>query len=405
MNTQSQVMLIVLHEADTEFACQIADRGDGIAPHLVIGTPIDAIEEFTKRPFSPDYLLIDVGERSHDVLPEIDTIAEYCEVGTRVVVLGTVNDVSFYRELKSRGVSEYFTKPANPSEVRTILYFRQPAKSGAKGQVISFMSAASGDGASTIALNTAYALATEYNKSVVLVDMDYQFGMIAKNLDLATQFGIKELFDNPARGIDSTLIEHMILAYKNSKLKIIAAPNQLHHIPDVPEELISSLISTLSSDYDFVLLDLPHIWNNLTHAALTQSSHTVMVAQLWLRSITHSSRLLTAWRKAGMKDSQISLVANRSGAKFKEAVSFGDFERICGLPFKCHFDNDTKSVIAAENNGRTILEGGASDLSRQFKRFAGLLGGESNQPQQSATAEPAASGSVKSRLAGIMGKK
>ncbi len=67
------------------------------------------------------------------------------------------------------------------------------------------------------------------------------------------------------------------------------------------------------------------------------------------------------------------MVANRSGAKFKEAVSTQDFERVCGLPFACQFSNDTKTVIAAENNGRTILEGSSSDLSGQFKPFAALL--------------------------------
>jgi len=390
-------MAIVSHEADAEFAGQVVDRGDGIPPHIVIGSPAEAISEFANRTYSPTYLLIDVGERGHDILPEIDAIAEYCEAGTRVVVIGYVNDVNFYRELKARGVSEYFTKPIKVADVRAVLYARQATAGGRKGEVISVMSAASADGASTVAINTAYALATECSKSVALVDMDYQFGMIAKNLDLTTQFGIRELFDNPDRGIDSTLIDRMILTYKASRLKVIAAPNQLNYIPEVHDELISNLINTLSGSYDFVFLDLPHIWTPLISSALSQSSHTVMVAQLWLRSITHSSRLLSTWRRIGIKDRQISLVANRSGAKFKEAVSAADFERVCGLPFTCQFDNDTKSVIAAENNGRTILEGSNSDLSRQFRKFATLL-------NKSDTVAAEAAGAHKAKFS-IIGKR
>ena len=398
MNTQSPVMVIVASEDGVEFATQIATREDGVPAHIVTGSPLDAVTEFTKRTYSPSYLFIDLGDRGQDVLEEIDTIAEYCDTGTRVVVLGSVNDVNFYRELKMRGVSEYFTKPAKLADVRAVLYFRQAAPSSKTGEVISFMSAASGDGASTIALNTAYALATDHNKSVILVDMDYQFGMIAKNLDLTTQFGIKELFDNPDRGIDSTLIQRMTLSYKNSKLKIIAAPNQLHYIPEVPDELVRNLISTLNNDYDFVILDLPHIWSPLVSSCVSQTNHLVMVAQLWLRSITHSSRLLSTWRKIGIKDKQISLVANRSGAKFKEAVSFNDFERVCGIPFNSYFDNDTKGVIAAENNGRTILEGTSSDLSKQFKKFAAFIA----NPKGESTPDTSA---PKSRLAGLMGRK
>ena len=408
MSMQSQVMAIVAHLADEEFVRQVLDRNDGIEPIIVIGTPLDAIYTISSLATPPRFLLIDIGERGDDVLAELDQVAEYCEADTRVVLIGSINDVSFYRELKTRGVTEYFTRPSNVLDIKSILFYQHnPIKSGKKGEVISFMSAASGDGASTVALNTAYTLATEYNKSVVLVDMDYQFGMIAKNLDLATPFGIKELFDNPDRGIDSTLIERMILNYKNSNLKIIAAPNQLNYIPVVSNELIFNLINTLKSDYDFVIIDLPHIWTPLVTSALTQSKYTVMVAQLWLRSITHCSRLLAAWRTVGIKNSQISLVANRSGAKFKEAVSPADFERVCSIPFNCHFVNDTKSVIAAENNGRTLLEGSASDLSRQFKKFSsqyvGGVGSKINDAMQVAQGM-GNSPQVMSKFASLFGK-
>src|SRR5580692_11154573 len=111
MSTQSPVMAIVAYQADVEFSYHVLDRGDGVEPHLVLGSPLDAIVEFSKRAHSPSYLLIDIGERGPDILSEIDTIAEYCEAGTRVVILGQINDVGFYRELKERGVSEYFIKP------------------------------------------------------------------------------------------------------------------------------------------------------------------------------------------------------------------------------------------------------------------------------------------------------
>jgi len=381
MNASNPVMAIINHLADEAFARQVIDRDDSVEPLVFIGTPLEAVYAISNLPSPPLYLLIDIGERKEDVLPELDTIAEYCVPETQVVIIGSINDVAFYRELKERGVAEYFTRPAKAESVKSILFHRQytAPKKSKNGEVISFISAASGDGASTVALNTAYILATEYDKSVVLVDMDYQFGMIAKNLDLATPFGIKELFENPDRGIDATLIERIILSYKNTNLKIIAAPNALNYIPDVQNELIYNLIDTLSNKYDFVLIDLPHVWSPLTSAILGQSKRIVMVAQLWLRSITHSSRLLATWRNAGIKNSQIFMVANRSGAKFKEAVSPADFERVCGLPFTCHFANDTKNVIAAESNGRTIIEGTPSDLSRQFQKFATQFGGVSGK--------------------------
>ncbi len=373
MNKQSPLMAIVAHEKEQEFAHKVATLMGYANADIVIGSPRDATTSLSARSESPRYLIIDIGDRGSDVLPEIDSVAEYCEADTHVVVIGSVNDVNFYRELRARGVVEYFTRPANVADVRTALMIESEEEKAEGGKVIAFMSAASGDGASTIALNTAYALATEYRKSVVLVDMDYQFGMLAKNLDLTTPFGIKELFEHPDRGIDSTLIERMIAAYGNSRLKIIAAPNQLHTLPDVRAEVIGDLITTLRREYDVVILDLPHIWTPWVTAAISLASHTVMVAQLWLRSVTHSSRLLNVWHNAGISGHDTTLVINRSGAKFKEAVSARDFERVCALPIKYYFVNDIKSVVAAENQGKTLLEGGNSVLSRQFKEFAGFF--------------------------------
>jgi pilus assembly protein CpaE len=343
-------MAIVPQGADQEFLHQLAKAlGYGFAD-IVIGTPRNAIASFASRTSMPRYILLDIGDKAHDVLPEIDDLAEHCEEGTRVIVIGKVNDVSFYRDLRARGVLEYFTPPAQVADLQKAFLAGGTNEVDKGSKVITFMSAASGDGASTLALNTAYALATECNKSVVLVDMDYQFGMIAKNLDLAANFGIKELFEHPDRGIDSTLVKRMLVPYSSSKLSIISAPNELRPIPELRPEVIRDLVLTLKNEYDVVVLDLPHIWNPWISSTLALASHVTLVAQLWLRSVTHSSRLLNAWRSSGR-----------------------DFERVCALQIKSYFTNDIRATVSAENQGKTILEGGSSSLSKQINEFANYL--------------------------------
>lgn len=393
-------MAIVALEKEQDFAHQVAKALGYNFADVVIGTPLDAVTSLSARSESPRYLIITIGDRGSDVLPDIDAIAEHCDANTRVVVIGMTNDVNFYRALRAKGIIEYFTQPVRVADVQAALLVENFGDGNQSGTVISFMSAASGDGASTIALNTAYALATEHRKSVVLVDMDYQFGMIAKNLDLTTPFGIKELFEHPDRGIDSTLIERMIASYSGSRLRIIAAPNQLHPIPDVKPEAIHELLTILRREYDVVVLDLPHIWTPWVAAALKQSSEVVMVAQLWLRSVTHSSRLLGAWRQAGVSNEAVSLVINRSGAKYKEAVSAKDFERVCAMAIRYYFVNDIKNVVAAENQGKTLLESGNSVLCRQFKEFSGSFTADlSNNARESSEL------SVKSPSASLRGKR
>lgn len=347
---------------------------------VVTGGVQQAVDALQKRPVSPEYMLIDTGSRGADVLQDIDRLAEYCEGDVRVVVVGSVNDIVFYRDLKARGVLEYFPRPVSAADMRSVLMGNvsstRPQKSSPEeqpGTVISIMSAASGDGATTVAMNLAYTLAHEYRQPTVLVDMDYQFGLISKSLDMNASFGIKELFDHPERGLDEMLVSKMLVSYKG-KLSIIAAPNDLRLLPSVRPETIRELVGVLRSQFAFVIIDVPHVWTDWTAAALSYSNHSVMVAQLWLRSLTHASRLLTAWNSIGVSEKDISVIINRSGAKFKEAITAQDFERICRHKITAHINNDIRSVSLAENDARTLMEAEEQGvLQQQVKQFAAML--------------------------------
>jgi pilus assembly protein CpaE len=373
MTPYSAVMAILADESGSEQATQLANALGYDFADIVIGSPLEATAVLSQRSSGPRYLLIDIGERSHDVLPEIDTMAEHCEPDTKVVIVGSTNDVNFYRELRMRGVIEYFTRPARTADLKNALLqdFRGTS-SAAKvknSTVLTFMSAASGDGSSTVAVNVAYALARKYNKRTVLIDMDYQFGMIARNLDLANQFGIREIFDHPERGIDATLVERMLVDYVPN-LSIIAAPNELRFLPFIKPEVIRDLIRTLQGQFEFVIIDLPHIWSTWVAAALSNANHNFMVAQLWLRSVTHSARILSSWRDIGISDEHMSIIINRSGAKYKEAISNKDYERIAGKKIEFFLTNDIRSIVMAENLGKTILETGNSILGNQLTEIA-----------------------------------
>lgn len=375
MNSLSPLMLIYLDATLAGDAPALASALGFPEAHIVSGGFTQATAAMSSRQTAPSYMVIDIGHAGHEVLTEIDQFSQYCEADLRVVVVGDVNDVNFYRELKQRGVLEYFTRPLPYEAARQVLVqqgFAVHAAGGEDGVVMCFMSAASGDGSSTVALNTAYTLANDLKASTVLVDMDYQFGMIAKNLDLNCPFGIRELFEHPDRGVDTTLIKRMMVPYGDN-LKIIAAPNELRALTIIRPEIVRDMIMILRSQFKFVVIDLPHIWSGWTAAAVTHADHNVLVSQLWLRSVTHATRLLTAWREAGVEKQSVSLVINRSGAKFKEAITAADFEKVSGKKIDFYLANDIKTIVNAENQGKTLVEVGPSLLERQVRDLAKAL--------------------------------
>lgn len=373
MSLFSPLLVIAFDEERAKKAASLAASLGYPDAHIVAGGFAEAIKTLRLRATSPDYIVIDIGQHPHaGLMSEIDDFAHYCEPKVRVVAVGGEKNPELHRTLRERGVLEYFSEPLQQDDIRRVLimggsHFREASKDAPHGMVISCMSAHSGDGASSVAINLAACLAAESGKKVVLVDMDYQFGLISKSLELAAPFGIRELFDNPGRGLDEVLVGKMLVEYKPG-LSIIAAPGDLHLLPIIRPELIRELIGILRSRFDYVVLDIPHLWTEWTASALSYSNVCLMVAQLWLRSLTHASRLLAAWHAVGISGEVVLQVINRHGAKFKEAISAEDFERICRRPIDAYLSNDIKAVTHAENNAQTLFETEISSPVREELR-------------------------------------
>ena len=366
---------IIENESSRDIINKCAEAIGFSNPDVVVGGPRAAAEFLTSHKSSPNYILIDIGARGQDVIFEIDELAEHCDESTRVVVFGDMNDLTIYRMLLQRGVIEYFVKPVQPRDIKDAFFkVSRPAAgaAGEKGKVISIMSAASGDGSTTVSLNVGYQLAKELKHKTVIVDMDYQFGMLARNLDLSANYGLKELYEHPEGAIDAMLVDKTVVPYHDN-LFIISAPKQLKYLPSISNSIIANLLHILRQKFEYVILDLPHVWSEWVSTVIKESDHHMLVSQLWLKSATHASRLLDAKQMLGIPANKVSLVINRSGSKFKEAITSADFAIACKKKVNFYISNDSKTIINSENQGKTAIEVGNSVLNRQFLEIANFL--------------------------------
>src|SRR4030088_1882092 len=80
-----------------------------------IGGMAHAIEAHPPAP-TPNVIILET-QGSNDILTGLDQLATVCDSGTRVVVIGRINDVMLYRELVRRGVSDYVIAPVNTLDV------------------------------------------------------------------------------------------------------------------------------------------------------------------------------------------------------------------------------------------------------------------------------------------------
>ena len=80
------------------------------------GGLLEAVSLYQNQP-TPSLVIVESAERGATLLSALDRLAEVCDPGTKVLVIGQTNDIALYRELMRRGVSEYLVPPLPPLQL------------------------------------------------------------------------------------------------------------------------------------------------------------------------------------------------------------------------------------------------------------------------------------------------
>lgn len=373
----SRFFAIIPDSSQRALAEDLANRLNISDREIFDGDLAAAAQYVTQNQLSPKYILIDIGSPSEEIFAHLDKLAQNCTVGTKVVAIGDINDLALYRELLRRGLAEYFVKPVGVDDLVVAFSAQSPMAQSPSapvkdGKVFSFISSSSGDGSTSVALNVAYTLANKYQAETVVVDMDFQFGLVARSLDLTFTSGIKDLYSQSDGMVDETFVEKTIISYK-SNLSIIPAPRELGIMPNVSAETMISIIKILRTKYKYVIIDLPHVWNDWVAIVLSEVDKNVLVSQLSLKSVTHATRLLEAFENNGIQRNKTSVLINRSGSKLREPFTANEFSLVTKQKIDFYISNDSKTMAQADDKGVTAVEIGNSLLNKQFEEVASSL--------------------------------
>jgi len=237
---------------ETAAAVQSAgeDRRLGKA-HLKIqmGGMAAAIEAYRTAP-TPNVIILETEGRT-DILAGLDQLASVCDSGTRVVVIGKINDVTLYRELVRRGVSDYVLAPVNALDVvRSVCNLFSAPEAKAVGRIIAVVGAKGGVGASTIAHNIAWAIARDLALDTVVADLDLAFGTAGLDYNQDPTQGIADAVFSPDR-VDTAFVDRL-LSKCTDHLSLLAAPATLDKVYDFGAEAFDSVFDTLRTSVRWV---------------------------------------------------------------------------------------------------------------------------------------------------------
>jgi pilus assembly protein CpaE len=332
-----------------------------------------AIETYHTQP-TPNVIILET-EGGSDILAGLDELSSVCDAGSRVVVIGSDDDVAPYRELVRRGVSDYVIGPVDALDVvRSICGLFSASEPVAVGRMIAIVGAKGGVGASTVAHNVAWAIARDLALDSVVIDLDLAFGTASLNYNKDPVQGIANAVFSPDRP-DTAFIERL-LAKCTDHLSLLAAPATLERVYDLGEQAFDAIFDTLRLTTPCIVLDVPHQWSGWARRALIGADDILIVAEPDLANMRNTKNILTMLKAARPNDRSPLYCLNQVGTPKRPEISVREFAKAIESPPVAAIPCDSRLFGTAANNGQMIAELSANHrTSRMLLQIARQLTG------------------------------
>ncbi len=331
---------------------------------------------------TPNLILIESGMRGAALFEQLDELANVCDPGTKVIIIGAANDVGLYRQLIRRGISDYLVPPLTSLQlIRSIADIYVDPDQPFAGKVTAFIGAKGGVGASTLAHNVAWQISEGAQAGTTIMDLDLSFGTAGLDFNQESNSNIGDALAEPDR-VDDVLLERL-LTKCTENLSIFTAPATLDKEWELDPAAYETVISQVRASVPHVILDLPHTWSRWVKSTLFAADEIVIVASPDLASLRNAKNLYDLAKASRSNDAPPKIVVNQVGVPKRPEIPIKDFadalgaEPVLVLPF------EPQIFGKAANNGQMIQEVKAdSKAAEGLSHLAGLLTGQTCAPRK-----------------------
>ena len=263
-------------------------------------------------------------------------------------------DVLTTRRLLREGAADVVPAPVSETACalslqRILESVGQPRARRKGGEVVAFLKAGGGVGATALATQLAAMLATRSGEEVCIADLDLQFGAAALYLDVADAITITDCL-----GAGSALAEtpfSTALAKHKSGARVLAAPREMMPLETIGPVQIDALLQGLRRDFPLNLVDLPTVWTSWTNRVLSLADRLVLVTQLSVPNIQLAKRQLRTLTMQDLDSKPLILVCNGLSTDQQALVSINAAERALGREFDVVIPEDRRVMTTAINQG------------------------------------------------------
>lgn len=305
----------------------------------------------------PEVILLDIEESDEATMLQIESALKIAP-STHAVLVSPDQSTALLMRAMRAGVREILPAPMTAETLKLAINHVRGHLSLAKpqdikvGQVIAMIPAKGGAGATFLAANLAFAL-SKLGKRVAVLDLNLYFGDLV--LFTGSHKVASNLFDLARQGerLDAALLDSSMVKV-SEYLHILAASDSPEHASEISTTGLDRLIELARDQYDFVVLDLSSMLDEVTLKALDFADNIYLTMQLNLPSLHAAKRIVTFFRDRGYPQDKLGIVVNR----FEKGgyISLEDVTKTTHSKIDRTIQNSFSAVSASVNQGIPILE-------------------------------------------------
>jgi len=363
-NQETNRTRVVVLSADTEFENSVRTTfGVSNAIELVMIPGRLAEQGDTLDVANATVVVVDVDAGRADEMAALARLMARIGRWPPVVAVTQTFDENVARTLLQLRTADCRVKPVEP--INLVRACPRVAKAPAgdtettEAKIYTFLPAVGGAGVTTLAVQTAMILLNtggpRTKPATCLVDLDFQHGAVTDYLDLEPRLNLAEIEPRPDR-LDRQLLEVM-LSYHASGLAVIAAPNCPAEMRSFDPDVVTRLLDLVSSNFEYVVFDMPRTWFSWTDSVLLGSNKLFIVSETTVPGLRHAKQLVAAIRERLGDGPNPRVIVNRFAQKmFDSGLRRSDLAQTLGDTFLSAIPNDYALVREAIDRGVPLDE-------------------------------------------------
>ena len=372
-------IIAILQDQPTLDRVQGSIRELQLDDELILEPTLESALRKIREGTAPRILILDLSESTAPIA-ELSAARSVGGTDLKVLALGTVNDVSLFRDLLAAGASDYLVKPLTREALSVGLEKQSTATNSGPGlgQIIAFIGSRGGVGTTTTAVGCAWLLSDNHKENTALVDLDLHFGTVALNLDSDPGTGLCEALEQPSR-IDALFVDRATVKASDT-LRILASEAAVGETLMIDAGAIDVLLYELRRKFTWIVIDLPRWVTPTQRLVLAAASRVVIVCERSLAGLRDTIRLQTLLREHAPQ-AQVLMVDAGASAE-RATVGKSEFEKAVGKSLDVTLSHDAKSAAAATNAGQPLpLAAPRSPVVRELEQLITAIAG-TGEPQK-----------------------